>query len=1326
MRIDKIILVIGMALISATLNGTQLKKISSQDGISNNAILSLHQNSFGHIYIGTVDGLNIWNGHSMEIFQAADGYNYFFGNQVKYIFPYKSDELLLLTTYGLAELNMKTREVKFHKELAFTDRITIDQDGNVFGIKNRTLVYFNLSTREYIRYPEFKMPTGVSCHRLNVLSDGNLCILTSADTYILTMKKSDNGLTIQQIRNLGIKCRFAAACFDGRHNYIITHDDRLCMIDIRTAEVSDISSINFGSLKEDYISGIIPAEKGYYISFMQNGLYFLPKGENVLQTTGIECGVFSMIPDKKQPIIWVGTDCNGLIRWCDTATDITSITYEQLPYSIEMPVRSLYLDKKEDLWIGTKGDGLYRIRKFDSKGNFDASNTDRFTTENSFLPHNTVYAMKESRHNMFWIGTEGSGLGFMSHDSGKIGRVKGSGHFSLVHDIIEENDSTLWIATDGKGAYRCNFRMRGNNPEITRTDTLVFSEPFQFNTSIFSMAFQNDSTIWFGSRGKGVLSYNVKTRSSRIIQFTTEDGFAANETFYVSGGEEMLFATGNGLAGYNPQNDSVFISKHVPNRAIHSIIRDDEGNIWVASNSGIISLDSELNYRSSFDRFSGMEVLEYSDGACYFDSRSKALYFGGINGFTIIKGSLREKIEYNPEINITDFIQNNEYSHIGTKMKNGKLRLPYSKSIFAIRFSVVDNLNYSDYQFSYNIEGHNKEWTINNSSTIYMPSLNPGHYTLRIRYLNQATLYQSEECCLPIYIIPPFYLRWWALMTYALLLTFFICKIVQHIRYKYEKMREKIRKQHSDEVMKIKSETTNTITEELSVQITFILGLCQQIRQQTQNNSLVADKVNLVEYNIAKINRILHILNEYKNLSETVANSKEVALVPISQLAQETLELISANTKTRKVALLHDIEPDIIMATSKEAFLTIFNSLLYKVISMASGSKEINLKIAKKEHGGIKMYVKVSTEKQNYLDFAEAFESNEMRNEFEVTLFSKLVTDMNGSIRYSYDHELHQMVIKISLPQHNVRNDILKFEDSHISENINNYNSIVENLLPEKFKTNSRLDCIYLISSKKDISSFLGYFLASKYNILTFSENEPAMDMMKNQNPVAIIYDVSSMISCFSDFMEKMKEMKRASQIPVIALTSAQQIAAREECIKIGADLCISFPFNIEYLNSALEKILHKRESIAEYYKSPISTYIIEEGKIIHQDDKIFLNKVMSIINDHISDSAFTAADIASELGMSIRVMYRKLEGITDRNLHLIIRESRMELAAKLLSSSKLTIDETMYKVGYDNRSTFYRNFKESFGMTPKEYRGSIRNDVMKSLSNNTETDKTT
>ena len=1299
MKASTFAVTLGLILFSWSAPATRFKTISSQEGISNNAICAIHQNALGHLYIGTMDGLNIWDGHTLKNFVAKDGKNYFSGNQIKYIIPGNEAQLYLQTNYGTARLDMITQEVDFYEQVAFSTVIAVTEKGNIFSIsKNKMLRYLDTATLQQTSYPDLTFGEGESIKHMCLLDDGRLCIFSVKDTYYISFDDGD-APAIRKIENTGVGCLFAAARREDCH-YIISADGKLLKMDGRNGETSLLSEIRSTLLRTDQITGIIADEGGCLISFMQHGVMRHSFGKDTLEKTDINCGVFSMIPDRFQPIVWVGTDCNGLIRWCDKATDISCVVFDRLPYAIEMPIRSICLDREGALWMGTKGDGLYRIRHFSPKGTFNVNNTDRFTTENCAIRNNAVFSIQESRKDLLWIGGEGNGLYAYSYRTRRIEPVKGSEGLIKVHDLLETDGDVLWVATDEKGCYRCRFRIVKGVPEITETEELDFVKPFGREPSVFSIAMQNDSTLWFASRGNGVVAYHINTGLSRVVQFPTEFGLAINETFFATKAKDMLFASGNGLVAYSSATDSIIIPPYVPQKAIHSILPDGDGNIWITTNSGIISLDRDFRYRTSFNRFSGIDVLEYSDGACYRDPRSGTLFFGGINGFTVIDEQSAchdTRSDYTPDIHITNFIQNNEYSHISLKMKNGKLSIPYSKSIFAIEFSLVDNLHYPDYQFSYHIDGYDDRWTTNNSNIIYLPFLNPGNYTLKIKYLNQATQFESKEYGLDIYIIPPVYKRWWAKLIYILLAIGLLYLVVRFIQYKYASMKQRYEKQ----ISKVKNETTSAITEELSVQITFILGLCQQIRQQTQSNANVASNVNLVEYNIARINRTLQILNDYKGISETTPG--EVTLIHVSQIANELLDIMNFNTNNREVTLLHEIEKDIILSINKEAFLTMFNTLIYKCISIASGKKEVCLGLRRWEKGGIVMHVTVTLDEAQYGETVGMPE----KESFELMLCRKLVNEMNGNLTPAYDKSAGTMILDIKIPQQNMGENLLRYEDSSISE--------IQ--FPVKMRANLHLEKICLVSSNKEISSFLKYFMSGKYNVQEFSAADAAFDDIQNQIPVAIMYDVTSMMSSFTRFMEKMKESIRTGHIPVIALTSSLQVKEKEECMTQGADLCISFPFNMDYLHAALEKMLNKRESMAEYYKSPISTYVMNEGKIIHRDDKEFMNNLFRIIDENLSNPGLSAAMIAEKMGLGTRVLYRRLTEITDKTLHQMIKESRMETATKLLYSSKHTIDEIMYRVGYDNRSTFYRNFKEAKGMTPKEYRDGIKDNVLKTLT---------
>ena len=112
-----------LMILSLNSEAKQFKTISSREGLSNNAILSMHQDNRGHLYLGTMDGLNIWNGNTIEIFSSADGKNIFFGNKIRHIIPGSDEKLYLLTTYGLAVLDIQTRNVAFFENMAFSLRL---------------------------------------------------------------------------------------------------------------------------------------------------------------------------------------------------------------------------------------------------------------------------------------------------------------------------------------------------------------------------------------------------------------------------------------------------------------------------------------------------------------------------------------------------------------------------------------------------------------------------------------------------------------------------------------------------------------------------------------------------------------------------------------------------------------------------------------------------------------------------------------------------------------------------------------------------------------------------------------------------------------------------------------------------------------------------------------------------------------------------------------------------------------------------------------------------------------------------------------------------
>ncbi|MCD8262823.1 MAG: helix-turn-helix domain-containing protein [Tannerellaceae bacterium] len=62
---------------------------------------------------------------------------------------------------------------------------------------------------------------------------------------------------------------------------------------------------------------------------------------------------------------------------------------------------------------------------------------------------------------------------------------------------------------------------------------------------------------------------------------------------------------------------------------------------------------------------------------------------------------------------------------------------------------------------------------------------------------------------------------------------------------------------------------------------------------------------------------------------------------------------------------------------------------------------------------------------------------------------------------------------------------------------------------------------------------------------------------------------------------------------------------------------------------------------------------------------------------------------------------------ITEQTPANLIKEYRLSVVEKLLVTTKYSIEEVMYKAGFNNRGSFYRLFSQKYGMTPKKYRES-------------------
>ncbi len=91
-------------------------------------------------------------------------------------------------------------------------------------------------------------------------------------------------------------------------------------------------------------------------------------------------------------------------------------------------------------------------------------------------------------------------------------------------------------------------------------------------------------------------------------------------------------------------------------------------------------------------------------------------------------------------------------------------------------------------------------------------------------------------------------------------------------------------------------------------------------------------------------------------------------------------------------------------------------------------------------------------------------------------------------------------------------------------------------------------------------------------------------------------------------------------------------------------------------------------------------------------------------ITVHIEDTDFNSEELAHELAISQRQLYRKIKSITGTTVHELITKVKMNQAEELLKNSNLSISQIAYKVGFSEPSNFSRTFSKHFGCSPSQY----------------------
>ena len=1322
-----------------------LRQFSNKNGLSNSAILSLYQDHQGVIWIGSCDGLNIFDGTNIHVYNPVNPTKApLSGNLINDIMETEKDVLWIQTNYGLDRLDTKLQTSKSFTEFKDKNYMAKSRDNDLFIVKDDGYIYYYQPEKQL--FQKLEVPQIAFGHVLSTIIDKNniLWVFTSNNdtrSYQIIKNKEEIALTPNNLFKHSEQLLWAFAEED--LVYFIDKTYSLYEYDFGNQQQYFIADLKAEVETRGEVSSIIKQQNDYYIGFKSSGLIVLKymsdqKIKYQMQDTEIHSGIFCLMKDKYQDIVWIGTDGQGVYMYFNDAFSITNTLLDTPVYQINNPVRTVYYDEEQTLWIGTKGGGILRIRNYSPETNAAVS-FDRISISNSTLTDNTVYCFAPGSANRLWIGTE-NGLNYYSYQNKQLKAftvIADGKKVKYVHSINELNDTTLWVSTVGEGIVKVILDKAGSSPSVKSATRIVLDDGRMASNYFFTSFQENDSILWFGNRGYGAYRLNVETEQLTPYRFdNVVNSQTANDIFAIYKNEKGYWlGTSSGLLHFNEDYSHYHDRADLfSNNTVHGILEDQQNNLWISTNQGLVRFNPKTNTGQTYDRENGLEVTEFSDGAFYKDSRTETLFFGGTNGFVTVKPNAYIMADYMPQINLKGLsIFGKEYNiHDFLHDKKGKkiLQLDYSRNFFCIDFMAIDYINGNNYSYSYKLDEVSSQWIESGTSaSAIFSNLAPGQYTLLVKYKNNMNGKECEPQKLLIQITPPWYLSNWAYILYFILIALFcilaVYRIVHQYRRKQHRMIEKLNREKKEEVYESKLRFFTNITHEFCTPLTLIYGPCEKILAYPQSDSYIRKYGKMIQQNTEKLNGLILELLEFRRL-ETGHKVLSIQRLSVSDKLQNIAESFCELAENKNLNYRLDIEPDIEWNTDISCFSKIVNNLISNAfkytpeegnitIGLKVENQLLTLNISNSGKGIAKENLAKIFDRYKILDSFEMNGKNS-RNGLGLAICKNMVTLLNGEINVSsIQNEI--TTFTVTLPELSPT-----AQEAETPQKVYATGPLNTNTEPmEQEQTTVNFDTskhtVMIIDDDPSMLWFVSEIFVDKYNVLSFNNAAEALASLELKQPDLIISDVMMPEIDGLSFAQKIKQNKLWSHIPLILLSALHHEDDQVKGIEAGAEVYVTKPFNVKYLEKVVYRLIKRESDLKEYYSSIFSSFKVENGNCIHKEDQEFLDKVIETIEKNITNPDLSVELLSSDLGYSTRQFYRKLKPITDKSPADIIKEYRLTMAERLLLTKNYTIEEIMDKTGFNNRGTFYKLFSQRFGMPPRQYREQQKDSVKKELT---------
>jgi len=930
------------------------ERIDVDQGLSQNNVVDVFQDSKGYLWMATHEGANRYNGMEFEVFRISDSDTANIPSNLISRFAEDSKGNIWISTLdrGVCMYSYKTeRFISF-----------LNTEENPFILQSNYIrnIFCDSSDRVFIATTE-----GVDCIRQSI--DGEYVVshvkslpleLTEGsplDFNKFYEDKNGNVLVLlwdkvakicpidEKSDSLQLKLFFEKLPFNSlrmiseyNNSWLFGHSEGFSQVFIDTLKRTpyQINSIDIGRVLE-----FVQIDDSVIWAGSDRGMYRLEYTKD--QTKGFKQTHHFTAGDNEYSIsnnniisvskdnsggLWIGSNGGGVCKLSKLNRQFKSYKSTLTSGSLSTnKVLSIYEDSNLNLWIGTEGGGINLLASNQEKDYSSGFDKLYLTTPNE---QHTVYDILEVGSDI-WMGTAyNSLLVQLKRKSGKWEELLGQIPIddALVLAIYEDSYGNVWMGTYGGGLYKAI-------PTAKAYKLKHYSETTSNLCSNTIRSFLEDSKgrLWIGSiNGLMVLNsdgINSENPSFKTFKFSKIDSASLSNNHVIPlveghDGSIWIGTLGGGLNRYiegdswdNGYFERWTVEDGLSNNSIKEIIEDDEGDLWIGTNKGLIRFNHKERTIRNYNYKDGIQSLEFVERAgC--KRHDGEILMGGVNGFNAFYPNDVKKDTIAPHLVLSKLEIVNKTVGVNDEI-NGKVLLKqplndteriilsHTEKNFTIHFVALHMANPEFNQYKYRLVGYDEHWIKTTSYRRFAKytNLDEGIYTFEVAASNSDGFWTKEPKTLQVIIQPPYYKTatfklLTVFLTLFLILSFYIWKI-RSIRKQKAKLELLVNKRTAE------LQETNIQIEESREEIIAQKEalLVKTVQLEAKSKELEYHKENLEEL-------VLERTNELKEALEHVKEADKLKSAFLGNMSHEIRTPLNAVVGFSQILAGEDLEPE--------------------------------------------------------------------------------------------------------------------------------------------------------------------------------------------------------------------------------------------------------------------------------------------------------------------------------------------------------------------------------------------------------------------------------